>query len=50
MNDRTNLEDDYARPAVGLPVRRRLNTELVVVLIFDAMFWGLVGLMLRVWI
>ena len=50
MNERTNPEDGYSRPAVGLPVRRHLNVELVVVLIFVAVFWGLVVGMFRGWI
>ena len=50
MNERTNPEDGYARPVAGLPVRRHLNVELVVTLIFVAVFWGLVVAMFRGWI
>ena len=50
MNERTNLEDGNARPAIGLPVRRHLNVELVMVLIFVTVFWGLVVAMFRGWI
>ena len=50
MNERTNLEDGYARPAAGLPVRRRLNVELVVTLSLVAVFWGLVVAMFQGWI